>query len=145
MDNARAPAAVLLDAEWEVVLAEGLGPGLGGGVEVAPLLAGHAVGLRLAPGLGLALAKGVPRLPRLGLGGVLALRWTMSSRSPGLPANRSFHMICAAPGSWPEMGSTAFLPKRPNRLPCPPGDASSRHVPCAEPESGISIEKWSSK
>ena len=70
MDNAHAPATVLLDAKWEVVPAQRLGPGRGGGVEVAPLLAGHAVGFAL--GLGLALAKGISRLPRLGHGGVPA-------------------------------------------------------------------------
>ena len=61
-----------LTPKRQVALAERLGPGRGGGVEAVPLLAGHALRLRLAPGLGLALAKGIPRLPRLGRGGVPA-------------------------------------------------------------------------
>ena len=53
--DARMPVAVALHTEREVAPAERLGPGRGGGVEVVPRLAAHALRLRLALQLGFAL------------------------------------------------------------------------------------------
>ena len=85
--DAHVPLAVPLDAAREVAPAQRLGPGLGGGEEVASFFKGHvrrlgfALRLRFAPGLSnalgfglffdLALEKGAPRLHRLGRGGAV--------------------------------------------------------------------------
>ena len=75
--DARMPVAVALNAEREVASAKRLDPGRGGGVEVVPRLAGHALGLGFALqlgfalGFGLGLDKGARRRHGLGDGEVL--------------------------------------------------------------------------
>ena len=109
---------------------------------------GHELGIELAlsfvfafeTGFNLALEKGAPASIAWAVVRQCSLMWTMSSRSPGLPANLSFHKSCPWPKSWMGRAGTVCMPMRPSsRLPVLLVSASFQ-VPRAGPDSGILTE-----